>query len=38
MALSLGTLLRQDVIPERLAVFIAFSGSFEPFSRTTTGF
>jgi hypothetical protein len=38
LAFSLGTLLRQDMISEGLAVLVAITGFFEPFGRTTTGF
>jgi hypothetical protein len=39
MTFSLGSLLSQDVIPERLAMLIAtFTGFLKPLGRTTTGF
>jgi hypothetical protein len=39
LTLTLGSLLGQDVTPERLAMLIAtFAGFFKPLGRTTTGF
>jgi hypothetical protein len=39
LTLTLGSLLGQDVTPERLAMLIAtFTGFFKPLGRTTTGF
>jgi hypothetical protein len=38
VALSLGALLRQDMISEGLSVLVAFRGSFEPLGSTTSHF
>jgi hypothetical protein len=38
VTLSLGTLLRKNMSSVGLAVLVAFTGFFEPFSRTTFGF